>query len=75
LVSFSLVYLVVCRLLQLIVMRTRPNADRDLELLVLRHENTVLRRQVRRVTHRTADRLLLAAVSRVLPGPVGRRSW
>ena len=44
LVFFSVVYVVVCRLLQLIVLGAGPNADRDLELLVIRHENAVLRR-------------------------------
>jgi putative transposase len=38
---------------------------------VLRHELSILRRQVRRPQFALRDRLLLAAVSRVLP----RRSW
>ncbi|HKR52296.1 MAG TPA: hypothetical protein VJT72_22505 [Pseudonocardiaceae bacterium] len=43
----------------------------DAELLVLRHENTVLCRQISRVRSTPADRLWLAAVSQLLP----RRCW
>jgi hypothetical protein len=37
------------------------------ELLVLRHENAVLRRQISRVRHQPGDRLWLAAPSRLVP--------
>jgi hypothetical protein len=36
-------------------------------LLVLRHENAVLRRQISKVRYRPGDRLWLAALSRLIP--------
>ena len=49
------------------VLLARSDAAKDLEILVLRHQLTVLRRQVSRLKLEPADRVLLAAVSRVLP--------
>jgi hypothetical protein len=46
---------------------TRRQAAKDAELLVLQQENAVLRRQVSRVRYRPADRLWLAALSRLFP--------
>ena len=46
-------------------------ASKDAELLVPRHENAMLRRQAGRVRYRPADRLWLAALSRLIP----RRRW
>jgi hypothetical protein len=46
---------------------TRGDAAKDLEILVLRHQLTVLRRQVPRPKLEPADRALLAAISRALP--------
>jgi putative transposase len=62
-----LAYLLLCRSIQLLVLLVRGDAAKDLEILVLRHQLTVLRRQVARPRLEPADRALLAAVSRVLP--------
>src|SRR5512132_2071864 len=62
-----LAYLLLCRSFQLLVLLVRGAAAKDLAILVLRHQLTVLRRQVARPRLEPADRALLAAVSRVLP--------
>ncbi len=67
----SLVYLVVWRLLELLVLLARGDASKDLEIVVLRHELSILRRQAPGPAFTPGDRLLLSAFSRVLP----RRSW
>jgi putative transposase len=70
-VILSVVYLLVRRLLELAVLLGRSEARKEIEILVLRQELTVLRRQVPRARHQRRDRLLLAALSRVLP----RSQW
>ncbi len=49
----------------------RREVSKDAKLLVLRHENAVLRRQFGRVRYQPGDRLWLAALSRLIP----RRQW
>ncbi len=68
---WSLAYLVLLRLFTLVVLVTRTDRSKELEILVLRHELSILRRQVRRPPLRPCERVLLAALSRGLP----RRSW
>lgn len=67
----SIVHQLVRGLLGLTTVLVRRDLSKDAELLVLRHENTVLPRQVARVRSTPADRAWLAALSRLLP----RRRW
>jgi transposase len=60
-------YLSLCRSIQLLVLLARGDAAKDLEILVLRHQLTVLRRQTPRPRFGPADRAVLAAISRALP--------
>ena len=67
--AFAFLYLAFRALLGTLV-RTRRGLDvKDIELLVLRHELEVLRRQVARPKLRAADRALLAAAACHLPRP------
>jgi putative transposase len=66
-VIISVVYLLVRWLLGCLMVLTPRQASKDAELLVVRHENAVLRRQVGRVRYQPADRLWLAALSRLVP--------
>src|SRR5262245_40854475 len=59
------------RLLELFALRRRSEREREIEILLLRHQLRVLERQVARPQLTQADRALLAAFSRVLP----RRAW
>jgi transposase InsO family protein len=59
------------RLLELVVLLGRSDRAKELEILVLRHELSILRRQVGQPRFEPHDRLLLSALSRVPP----RRSW
>ena len=63
----KLAYLTLCRSIQLLALLGRGDASKDLEILVLRHQLSVLRRQVPRPRLEPTDRALLAVVSRVLP--------
>jgi transposase InsO family protein len=70
-VRWSWIYALTRRTLELMAFRLRGDRARDIELLVLRHEVAVLRRHVTRPTLRPADRMLLAACSRLPP----RANW
>ncbi len=64
---WSLGYLALRCLLQLVLLRPRSEGFKELEIVVLRHVLSVLRRQVERPALRPSDRILLAAASRLLP--------
>jgi len=68
---WSLCYLVFRCVFQLVSLRSRSEGFKELEIVVLRHELSVLRRQTRRPQLTTSDRVFLAAASRLLP----RSSW
>jgi putative transposase len=70
-VIFSSVYLIVRSLLACLMVLGRGEVSKDAELLVLRHENAVLRRHISRVRYLPSDRLWLAVLSRLIP----RRRW
>jgi len=72
-VIFSVFYLIVRCLFGSLMVLARRRVSKDAELLVLRHENAVLHRQVSRVRYEPADRLWLAALSRLIPGAGGVR--
>jgi hypothetical protein len=66
-VLITLCYVVLQRVLQLVTLRFRSVECRELEIVVLRHELGILRRQVQRPSFTAADRVFLAAASRLLP--------
>ena len=70
-VIFTFVYLIVRSVLGLLVVLFRRDLSKDAELLVLGHENAVLRRHIGRVRYEPADRAWLSALARLIP----RRRW
>jgi len=72
--TLRLLYLLFCQALRWLALLARSSASaaKDAELLMLRHEVMVLRRQVTRSKVDWADRAVLAGLARLLPRPTWR---
>ncbi|MBO3753023.1 hypothetical protein J5X84_43860 [Streptosporangiaceae bacterium NEAU-GS5] len=64
----SLLYMTVIRMSQFLLLRLRGDAGKDIEILVLRHQLAVLRRQAGPLRPAPTDRAILALLSRLLVG-------
>jgi putative transposase len=67
-VFFRFLYLFIIRVSGWLALLARSGASKDMEILVLRHEVAVPRRQVARPKLDWADRAVMAALARLLPG-------
>ncbi|MDA8284895.1 MAG: integrase core domain-containing protein [Actinomycetota bacterium] len=65
--TLSFLYRAFCRVLQLIRLVGRRDTDLAIEVVILRHEVAVLRRQVHRPALEPSDRAVLAGLARLLP--------
>ena len=70
-VLLKIAYLLVRRIPGLAVLVFRGDRTKDAELLILRHENAVLRRHADRIRYEPADRVWFAALAPFIP----RRRW
>ena len=66
-VLLIIVYLLVRRVLGLAVLVFRKDLAKDAELLVLRHENAVLRRNAGRIRYEPTGRVWFAALAQLIP--------
>jgi putative transposase len=66
-VTLSFLYRAFCRVLQLIRLVGRRDTELAIEVVILRHEVAVLRRQVHRPALESSDRAVLAGLARLLP--------
>jgi putative transposase len=73
-VLLKIVYLLTCRVLGVAVLVFRGDGAKDAELLVLRHENAVLRRHVGRLRYEPADQCGSPRWPGSSPAGAGQRS-
>ncbi|MGW0202370.1 hypothetical protein [Nonomuraea sp. NPDC003201] len=67
--ALRLLYLIFLRLAGRLALLARSETSKDVEILVLRHQLAVLRRQVARPRPSWADRAMISALARLLPAP------
>jgi putative transposase len=65
--ALQLIYLLFSKLLSWMVLRTRSDTTKEIEILVLRHQLAVLQRRTLRPRMGWPDRALIAALTRLLP--------
>jgi putative transposase len=66
-VLFRLLYLISVTVFSWLRLFARAAAAKDIEILILRHEVSVLRRQISKPRPRWPDRAILSALTRILP--------
>jgi hypothetical protein len=72
--ALRLLYVIAIRVFGWLVLLGRGQASKDAEIMMLRREVTVLRRQVARPKPGWADRAVLAVLARLLPAEAARPS-
>jgi hypothetical protein len=67
LMALQLIYVTFAKLLAWMVLRTRSDTTKEIEILVLRHQLAVLQRRTPRPRMSWTDRAVIAALTRLLP--------